>query len=179
MLISSGSILVLLLERLSWPCNSCKGGTDVEEHWSGSVEIAASPETVYNYLADFPKHCEWAQTLDRMEQKQAPGPDGTGAVYKTYEVQAMHADRAPKGPLPTKGFKGTTQATVTELIPNKRVAWKAHPVPIKMGTSSRHRMELEPTANGGTKLTQTVDMTVGWLPGKVLSRLIFKSNPEE
>ena len=39
---------------------------DVE--WQGSISIAAPPERVYRYLADFPRHGEWAQSVIELEQ---------------------------------------------------------------------------------------------------------------
>src|SRR5881275_1469150 len=101
----------------------------MDEQWSGSVTIDAPVERVYSYLADFPKHCEWAQTLESMEQTKPGGANGVGAVYKTSERQGFQSDRAPRGPMPPKAFKGATQAEVTELLANRRIAWKAHPIP--------------------------------------------------
>ena len=64
-------------------------------NWQGSVQINAPVEQVYRYLADFPRHCEWAQTLERMEQIRAGDSTGIGARYLTFERQAMQADRKP------------------------------------------------------------------------------------
>jgi uncharacterized protein YndB with AHSA1/START domain len=148
----------------------------MEKHWQRSVDIAASPETVYAYLADFQRHCEWAQTFDRME---ASGPEGVGARYRTYERQAMQSDRVPKGPVATKGFKGTTECEVTELKPNERIAWKAHPVPMGMGVHSAMHFDIAPSANGGSTLTQTIDMHQPWLLFQIFTRLIFRMKPTD
>jgi uncharacterized protein YndB with AHSA1/START domain len=148
----------------------------METQWQGSVEINAPVERVYAYLADFPKHCEWAQTLERMELRR-PGDDrGVGAIYRTDERQAMHADRAPRGPLPAKAFKGTTECEVTELEPNRRIAWRAHPVPVTLGTSAQLAFDLEPLDASRTRLTQTVRLRQAWLPAQIFARLIFKTD---
>lgn len=147
--------------------------------WQGTVDIHAPIDHVYAYLADFPKHCEWAQTLERMEQRAPGDARGVGAVYRTYERQAMHADRPPRGPLPDKAFKGVTECEVTELEPNQRIAWRAHPVPITMGTSAQLTFDLEPLDAGRTRLTQTIRMRQSWLPSQIFARLVFKMNPAE
>jgi hypothetical protein len=75
--------------------------------WQGSIQIDAPLDQVYNYLADFPRHCEWAQTLERMEQIRAGDSAGVGAQYLTTERQAMQADRRPREAL-TKGMRVKT-----------------------------------------------------------------------
>jgi uncharacterized membrane protein len=32
----------------------------MDVNWQGSIQIDAPIEQVYRYLADFPRHCEWA-----------------------------------------------------------------------------------------------------------------------
>ncbi len=149
----------------------------MDTQWQGTVDIAVPIERAYAYLADFPRHCEWAQTLERMEQRAPGDARGVGAVYRTFERQAMQADRAPRGPLPAKAFKGTTECEVVELIPNQRIAWRAHPVPIGMGTRAELAFDLAPRPDGGTQLTQTIHMHQAWLPLQLFSRLVFKTNP--
>jgi uncharacterized protein YndB with AHSA1/START domain len=145
--------------------------------WKGSVEIDAPVDRVYAHLADFPKHCEWAQTLERMELKKAGSGSGVGAVYRTYEKQAMHADRAPRGPLPAKAFKGTTECEITDLVPGKRIAWRAHPVPVGMGVHAELAFDLAPIDANRTRLTQTISSHQPWLPFQIFARFVFKTNP--
>jgi len=140
------------------------------EDWQGTIHINAPVEQVYRYLADFPRHCEWAQTLDRMEQVHPGNSIGVGARYKTFERQAFQADRKPKTPL-TKGMRGTTLCEVRELIPNRRIAWKAHPLPWAMGTQAQLAFELKPAAEGGTTLTQTIHMQIPGLVMAIMGRL--------
>ncbi len=150
----------------------------MDAKWQGSVDINAPVERVYEYLSDFPKHCEWAQTLDRMEQKQPGDQRGVGAVYRTYEIQAMQSDRAPRGPLPAKGMKAATECTVTEKFPNRRIAWKAKPAPVGMGVHASLAFDLQPGQNGGTRLTQSIEMHQPWLINQMFARVSFKSKPE-
>ena len=147
-------------------------------HWQGTIEISAPPERVYSYLADFPRHCEWAQTLERMEQKKVGDAAGVGATYLTFERQAFQADRAPHGPMPAKAFKGKTLAEIREKTPNRRLAWHSHPVP-RMGVWADIAFDFAPDGQGGTRLTQTIDMHQAWLPLQLFAKLAFKSSPAE
>ena len=147
--------------------------------WQGVVDVDAPVERVYDYLADFLKHCEWAQTLERMELEQPGQSNGVGAVYLTYERQAMQSDRPPQGPMPDKGFKGKTKCTVTELVPTRRIAWKAHPVPVSMGIHAALSFDLEPAPNGGTIVKQNIQMHQPWLPTQIFARAVFRMNPAE
>jgi uncharacterized protein YndB with AHSA1/START domain len=148
-------------------------------NWQGTVDIAAPVERVYGYLADFPKHCEWAQTLERMEVVRPGGPDGMGTVYKSWERQAFQNDRKPKGPFPKNASQGTTECEITEMKPNSRIAWHAHPVPVGMGVHADLAFDLEPDDNGGTRLTQTISMHQPWLVANLMGRFAFKLAPEE
>jgi uncharacterized membrane protein len=142
----------------------------MNEDWQGTIHIKAPVEQVYSYLADFPRHCEWAQTLDRMEQVRPGDSKGIGTQYRTFERQAFQADRQPRAPL-SKGMRGTTLCEVRELIPNRRIAWRAHPLPWKMGTQAELAFELAPHPEGGTTLTQTIHMQIPHLVMAVMGRL--------
>lgn len=146
--------------------------------WQRSITIAAPVERVYGYLADFPKHCEWAQTLEHMEQTRPGTAGGAGAVYKTYERQAFQADRVPGGPMPDKASKSATVCEVTELSPYQRIAWSAHPVPIGLGIHARLAFDFAESRDGGTQLTQSIAMSQPWLPTQLISRVLFKMTPE-
>jgi uncharacterized membrane protein len=148
----------------------------VDITWQGSVDIAAPVDKVYAYLADFPKHCEWAQTLERMEQKKPGDPSGVGAVYKTYERQALHSDRVPRGPMPENASKGTTESEVTELVPNRSIRWKAHPLPIGMGVYAKLAFDLAPVDGNTTRLTQNVDFHMPTMIFKFFSRFVYKDS---
>src|SRR5262245_55469352 len=100
--------------------------------WSGNVQIEAPAEQVYTYLAEFPRHAEWAQTVERLDLLRPGDASGVGAVYRTVERQAMQSDRKPYERL-TKGMKVVTICEVRELSPSRRIAWHAHTSPRAMG----------------------------------------------
>ena len=149
----------------------------MDENWQGSVEIDAPIDQVYAYLADFPNHCEWAQTLERMELTKPGSSEGVGAVYKTYERQANQSDRAPKGALPEKAFKAMTKCEVTELKPNTRIAWRAHPLPVSMGIHAELAFELQPNDRDGTHLSQRIRFHQSWFAYNILRPLMFRMKP--
>ena len=129
----------------------------MEERWQGTVTINRPVEEVYRYLADFPRHCEWAQTLESMELKQAGDSSGVGARYLTSERQALQSDRKPHERI-ANGMRAKTMCEVRELVPNRRIAWRANPHPVKLGVSANIAMELEPAGDGRIRLTQTIAM---------------------
>jgi uncharacterized membrane protein len=143
--------------------------------WQGTIHIHAPLEQTYRYLADLPRHAEWAQSVERLEQVHPGDSDGVGAVYRTAERQAWQTDRAPRGPL-TQGVAGATMCELVELVPNRRIAWRSWaPVPgVKhVGT---YAFELASDGNGGTRLTQASALEDNWL-GDIVSRLLFKTTP--
>jgi len=127
----------------------------VDIHWQNTVEVDRPIEQVYTYLADFSRHREWAQTLDRLEQVNTGDSTGVGARYLTFERQAMQSERKPHQAL-TKGLPARTLCEVRELVPNRRIAWHAHAVP-KVGLRSHLAFEFASTPGGGTALTQPID----------------------
>jgi uncharacterized membrane protein len=150
----------------------------MDHQWTGTVHIAAPVETVYQYLAELPRHCEWAQTLERMEQQRPGDARGLGARYLTYERQAFQHDRQPRESLANRpGFKGKTLAEVRELVPNRRIAWHSHPVP-RMGVHADIAFELLPAPDGGTTLTQRIAMHQAPLV-MLMFRPVFRMRPEE
>lgn len=50
-----------------------------------SIDIAAPPDEVYRYLADFGRHAEWSMSVAVMEQV-TPGPVGLGTEFKASET---------------------------------------------------------------------------------------------
>jgi uncharacterized membrane protein len=125
----------------------------MDTNWQGTIRIDAPINQVYSYLADFPRHCEWAQTLERMEMVHPGNSTGVGARYLTTERQAMQADRKPYETL-TRGMRVKTMCEVRELTPNRRIAWHAHTVPQAMGLFADLSFELTPDTDGGVLLTQ-------------------------
>jgi len=145
--------------------------------WQGSAHIHAPVEQVYRYLADLPSHAEWAQSVERLELTRPGDSSGVGAVYRAIERQVWQTDRAPRAPL-TRGVAGSMMCEMTELIPNRRIAWRAWvPVPV-LKHAGIYAFELASDGNGGTRLTQSAALKNNWL-GDIISRLVFKTTPEK
>lgn len=101
-----------------------------------SIDIAAPPERVFRYLADFARHGEWSMSVTTLEQI-TPGPVGVGTEFKSTET------------LPQKFV---SFARITALDAPALVAWEStdHQV-----FRTSWELEIRPTA-GGTHLVQRV-----------------------
>jgi uncharacterized membrane protein len=149
----------------------------MDVNWQSSIQIEAPVEHVYRYLADLPRHAEWAQSVERLELTRAGDSSGVGATYRTAERQDWQTDRAPRAPL-TRGVAGATMCEMVELIPNRRIAWRSWaPVP-GVKHAGAYAFELSSDGNGGTRLTQSAALNDNWL-GDIVSRLVFKTTPEK
>jgi uncharacterized membrane protein len=143
--------------------------------WQDSIQIDVPVEQAYRYLADLPRHAEWAQSVERLELVRAGSGDGVGAVYRAAERQDWQNDRAPRAPI-TRGVSGATMCELVELIPNRRIAWRSWaPVP-GVKHIGIYSFELAADGNGGTCLTQSAALEDNWL-GDLVSRLVFKTTP--
>jgi uncharacterized protein YndB with AHSA1/START domain len=95
------------------------------------VDIAAPPETVYEYLLDFPRHAEWTTPgHDVSITRTSDGPTVVGSTF----VSEAHQFGSQRDSI-----------EVTELAPNRLVAYG---VTMKDGNTFGHRFELEPTPAG-------------------------------
>ncbi len=118
--------------------------------WQGSLRVAATPQELFTYLADVPRHGEWATTLERITLLRAgqDGAGGVGARYRTSERVALGG----------REWMIATICEVRELVPGERIVWTAHPVP-RIGWATLC-FTLAPDRTGagagGTVLTQTV-----------------------
>lgn len=94
-----------------------------------AIIIDAPIETIYSYLADFTRHPEWVQNLQRV-QPVSQGPVGVGTIFQAQEGP-------PPVPLVKKlvmmfffmrgvasGAKTYSRAEITALEPNRRIAWQ-------------------------------------------------------
>ncbi len=120
--------------------------------WQESIQINVPVSEVYRYLADFPRHCEWAQTVERLELIHPGDSTGVGARYRTLERQAMQANRKPRAAL-THGMRITTICEIRQLIPNRRIAWSAHTAPKATGLHAELSFDMVSSPTG-TTLTQ-------------------------
>lgn len=142
--------------------------------WTGTITIAAPSEQVYTFLADFPRHAEWAQSVVQLTLVRCGDGQGVGAIYRTSERQGWQADRRPGAPL-TQGVSGDTWCQVTELVPGRRLAWRSWVGVPGVRHEGHFAVELEEVADS-TRLTQTIRLTDNWLGDKV-SRFVFKTTP--
>lgn len=119
-----------------------------------STNIAAPPETVYSYLADFQRHKEWSSGVAELEQTTS-GPIGVGTEFRAVETVPM---------------KFTSFSRITALEPPTRIAWEAWD-----GRSFRveWQFELSPHTDG-TRLVQRSRFHPTGLMGKLLLALMRK-----
>jgi uncharacterized membrane protein len=133
----------------------------VEFKGKTSITIQAPVEQVYTYLVDFQRHTEWVQNISKVT-KLSSGTIDVGTVFRTEEGP-------PPVPLGTRlkmmvhfmsgvfsGAKTYSEATITGLETNHRIAWEAG-VPKGNGKGYLSFAEwefiLEPQGNS-TRLTQ-------------------------
>ncbi len=97
--------------------------------------INAPAEKVFSYLADFPRHSEWAKPQHRLEiEKTSDGPIGQGAMFRSVGHQFG---------------RNEDTVTITEYVPNQRIVYQSD------GNAGlvRHSFELAPV-EGGVQLTK-------------------------
>lgn len=75
-----------------------------------SIEIDTPVSEVYRYLADFPRHLEWAYARMSYLKRVTPGPTQVGSEFDAAE---------------TMPFKAVTHSRITALDPLSRIAWHA------------------------------------------------------
>ncbi len=123
-----------------------------------SIVIQASAQKIYGYVSDFPKHIEWNHQPQEMT-KITDGPISVGSVFRAREDPPSTTSWfMTKVMFPVMsmimGVKGYTQAEITAMEPDQRLAWKAS-APARNGDMMRAEWEivLEPQS-AGTKVTQ-------------------------
>lgn len=142
-----------------------------------TIVIAAPVEAVYAYVEDFPRHVEWNQQPSEIT-KITEGPVGVGSVFWTKEKPPRNTPWVMKMLFPLlgklMGGTGYTEAKITALETNRRVAWTAIAPKKKGGLNAKAEWEinLEPQG-GGTRVTQGVyfqllgKMVANMDPGKL------------
>ena len=75
-----------------------------------SIDIAVPVSEAYGYLADFPRHKEWAYARMAYLKQLTPGPIRVGSTFDAAE---------------TVPLKAVTHSRITALEPQSRIAWHA------------------------------------------------------
>ncbi len=116
-----------------------------------SIDVAASPDRVWEVLVDVERWPEWTESVTSARFMA----DGPLAVESRVEVSQ------PK--IPTGTY------TVTELEPGKRFTWEQR----QPGSTVVAHHECTPLADGGTRVELTVEMTgvLGGVVGRLYRKL--------
>jgi hypothetical protein len=122
-----------------------------------SINIGVPVSEAYRYLADFPRHQEWAYARMAYLKQLTPGPIRVGSEFEAAE---------------TVPFKAVTHSRITALEPGSRIAWHAW---FSKGSAFDWEFLLS-ERDGGTHLVQrtawqtaTLFRVLGW-PLVVLRR---------
>jgi uncharacterized protein YndB with AHSA1/START domain len=124
--------------------------------WTKETTIKATPDKVFDYVADLTKHPEWA-SHDTSVTAQTPGPAKVGSVYKTVGHQF--------------GTQNET-VTVTDYEPGRKFGFESVG---KIGTV-RHGFELAP-AGDSTRVTKWTEIVKASLMTKLMMPMISRKVP--
>lgn len=140
-----------------------------------TIVIAAPVESIYAYVSDIHRHVEWNYQPTSMTQITA-GPVGVGSVFRTKERTTRETSWLMKLLFPwlgrLMGTTGYTEAEITALDTNRRVAWTAT-APLKKGglfAAAAWEIRFEPHG-AGTRVTQRVDF-------QLLGKMVVKMDPD-
>jgi len=116
--------------------------------YSKSTTINAPPERVFSYVADLPRHSEWAQHNLEVTQT-SPGAIGVGSTFDTvgHLLGAQHESQ-----------------TVTEYAPGKRFAFESKGA---LGVT-RNSFDVEAT-DGGARVTKSLEFVKPSFLARVVS----------
>ncbi len=142
------------------------------------ILIQAPVDEVYEYLCDFTRHTEWNYQPTEIT-KVSEGPVDVGTVFRAQE-------RSPsRGPwimrkveaivLRRMAGKGYTEAEITAMEPDRRLAWKAA-FPLRTGgywMKAEWEIVLEPQ-NGATRVRQRYHFKPPAI-ARLLFKIIFKA----
>lgn len=118
-----------------------------------SMQINASPEQVFGYVADITKHPEWAQTAHKLQiEKTSDGPIGQGSTFNSVGHQF--------------GENHDT-LTITEFAENQRVVYEAEGNAGKL----RHWFAVK-QAEGGAELTKGLDVVSTKFPFTLFAPIV-------
>jgi uncharacterized membrane protein len=138
--------------------------------WQRSIQTDAPVDQVYAYLADFSRHGEWSRTIERMEIVSPGDAEGLGARYLTRERVEFPSGKRWRHRL-VRMATLPTACEVRELVPGRRIAWHARPVP-SLGGWALLSFDMHPSDNGGTIVTQRVSEFYP-RPVSLVMRLVF------
>lgn len=119
--------------------------------YAREIVINAAPEKVFEYVADMPRHSEWAQH-DLQVTQTSQGAVGVGASFASVGHQF--------------GTQRETQ-TVVDYTPGARFAFEAKG---SIGVV-RHAFDLA-AADGGTKVTKSMEVTRPSLMARIMAPMI-------
>ncbi len=122
---------------MSLPWNTPPGTSGAAASSQAQVEIAASPERVWDLLSNIDRWPKW-NTL--VQSAVLSGPLHPGSVFRWK----------------SKGL--TVISTLQEVMPNRRLTWTGK----AFGTRAIHAWEIEGTADG--VVLRTAESFAGWLP---------------
>jgi uncharacterized protein YndB with AHSA1/START domain len=125
-----------------------------------TIVIAAPVESVYDYVSDFSRHVEWNHQPTEMT-KITHGPVGIGSVFRTKEGPPRNTPWLMRMIFPLlgklMGGTGYTEAEITALDRNRRVAWTATAPTKKGGLNAKAEWEIRLEAHDeGTRIIQRV-----------------------
>ena len=143
------------------------------------VLIPVPPGEIYAYICDFTRHTEWnSQPLEIT--KVSEGPVDVGTVFRAREgspgTGLWILRKAHDIMLKLLPWAGYTEAEITALEPDRRLAWKAA-FPLTTGgywMKAEWEIELEPH-NGVTRVTQRYLYKPQHSLSRIMSRLMFKT----
>lgn len=117
------------------------------------IVIKAAPEKIFEYVADMPRHSEWAQH-DLQVTQTSQGGVGVGSTFSSVGHQF--------------GTQREKQ-TVVDFTPASRFAFDA------MGSigTVRHAFDLSP-ADGGTRVVKSMETVKPSLMARLMSPMIAK-----
>jgi hypothetical protein len=122
---------------------------------SGSIHVDAPPEVVYRLVSDLPRMGEWSPECQRCEWVAGASGAEVGARFKGYNRIGWR--------------RWSTKGEVVTAEPGREIAWDVRSVlnlPV-----ARWRYVLQPKAEGGTEITETMEDQRGRLIN-VLGRLV-------
>ena len=127
------------------------------KRFEDQISISAPAGQVYDYVADFPRHAEWAGN-DLQVTKSTEGPVAVGSVFSTTAKQF-----------------GTQreESTIMEMSPGSAFAWESKGA---LGLA-RHRFSLAGDG-GSTTLTKSAEIVEPTSLAKVTSWKLSKDIPK-